>query len=553
MKNPYHERIPEPTLALGGRWAWLGVALFLAVIAIPPAWIVAESVWGNRGGAAVAPIAPVGESGFVARLRGWEESFERLPLFSRWRASDQARLVSRFGIGNARVVVGRDGWLHYRPDVETVVGKGPRYVEPDTVARSRTRESWNRPLPVVRSFAGQLAERGIALVLVPVPTKAMIHPETLGAVRSGSSGAILPPSWPSVISELRNTGVEVIDLAPLLSSLSRREDAFLRLDTHWTPIGMEKAAAAVGRHLRERGLAPSRESVAEEFRISRESRTHIGDLAEMLGMDQSARELFAEESVKVGRVLDAETGSPPASDSTSPMVLLGDSFVNIYEDPALGFVAEDEPDIGAGFSSHLAAEMGREFHVIAINGGGATGVRRDFASLPPEEVSRKKVVVWVFSARDLFLAELPGRRARIRWEEVAFRESGSSTLPARETKAEEEEDSADPIRVEATVRDRSMIDDPTTTPYSSAIYSVLLTDVSGGDERFEGGEAMVFLRAFRDRRPLPSSRLEKGKRYRFDLVPMPESGDVATVTRLDDFFRADLKPWFALEVEAVSR
>ena len=177
------------------------------------------------------------------------------------------------------------------------------------------------------------------------------------------------------------------------------------------------------------------------------------------------------------------------SDRGAAWVLLGDSFVNVYHDPALGFPEwETEEPIEAGFASHLSRHLDRPLHVIAMNGGGATGVRKAFAALPDNVVRSKEKVIWVLSARDLMLPEIPGRRAGIEWARVNFSDENSEE---KGTQAE--------VVVTGRLRERALIDDPKTTPYVSALYSILLDEIEIESGEFSKSEALVFLWAFRDR------------------------------------------------------
>ena len=74
---------------------------------------------------------------------------------------------------------------------------------------------------------------------------------------------------------------------------------------------------------------------------------------------------------------------------------MGDSFSNIYRRK------EMEWGEGAGLGEQLMLRLGVGVQIIAINGGGATAVREALAQRPAA-LSRKKVVVWACSARDLY-------------------------------------------------------------------------------------------------------------------------------------------------------
>ena len=82
-------------------------------------------------------------------------------------------------------------------------------------------------------------------------------------------------------------------------------------------------------------------------------------------------------------------------DDSSPVLLLGDSFTNIYRRKEMEWGA------GAGLGEQLMLRLNVGVQVIAINGGGATAVRETLAQ-KPAALTHKKVVVWACSARDLY-------------------------------------------------------------------------------------------------------------------------------------------------------
>ena len=384
-------------------------------------------------------------------------------------------------------------------------------------------------------------------------------------------GRATHPEWERLLRRLRDQGVEVADLVPALMELPGDEARYLRRDTHWTPRAMERAARLVAERVekrldgpdsREPGTAAAGGDVETVVRPVR--RSHLGDLVGMLDLPEGETP-FPPETVRLRRVREAGSGEPLASDSASPVVLLGDSFANVYEDPSLGFGVEGESVIGAGFPSHLAAALGRRLHVIARNGGGATAVRRAFARLPDEDLRAKRVVVWLLSARDLLLAERPARRAGIRWAPVTFASAEPDAAAVEPGPAASSAEPAEPaetaaLTVTATLARRSRIPDPTDTPYPTAIYSALFEDVAVevGDrsadpdalpETAAPEELYVFLWAFRDREMHPAAELQPGRRYRLELVPLSRHEPAGRATMLDDLFRGDLEPWFATGVE----
>lgn len=530
MKNPYADIVTEDKIRIGRRGLLVWIVVFILLLLIPGASLLDFKYRnGEIEGAGGAP-SPSTLRGWMTRLEGGAKN---LPLLEHWREVDQARLSRYLGAGNRRVLGGQKGWLYYRSDLDAVTGKGPYYEEPASVARERFEKSWQAPVPLIKAFAGELASRGIRLVIVPVPTKPMICREGLGLPPAGSPH----PEFSRVVEDLTAAGIEVVDLFRLLTTSPKEEERFLKQDTHWTPAMAEAAAREVALRVASAGSGGTLLLTRDET-VERKSQ---GDLVGMLDIGEQ-QQLFPLEGVSLRRVLREDTGEPLSPDPQSGVVVLGDSFVNIFEDPALGFGEEKEPSIGAGFSSHLAAALGQTVHTIAINGGGATGVRQAFAGLPDDQVRAKKTVIWVLSSRDLLLAEIPARRAGIEWRSVTFNQEKS---PGSES-------SRGVIEVIGTLREKSIIEDPAQTPYAAATYSTLFDGIErvGGNQP-EGTELNVFLWAFRERKLEPGARLEPGRTYRLRLVPLADHAEANRATRLDDFFRPELTPWFAVDFSEI--
>lgn len=454
------------------------------------------------------------------KLSSIEESFEEIPLFERMRKSDQKWLVESLGVGNSRVVVGNREWLHYRADIEAVTGKGPFYEEPPSVARAPGLQPWNRPGPVILEFHKQLQERGIELWIVPIPTKSMM------VSLEGESRTLMPEAYHELLAELEEAGLQVFDPTLLLSE----PGSYLQRDTHWTPEAMARVAKGLAAVVRgEEGKDADFENLDLEM---------TGDLTKMLSDDEFSG--WDPEKVVIARVVGDELENFGQSDPTSPWVLLGDSFVNVYDDPSLGFPQWSDERIGGGFAASFSRFAGQPMHTISVNGGGATGVRATFAALPDDVVRGKEKVLWVLSARDLMLSEIPGRRAGIRWDKVEFN---------REVSRDNESGSR--WTVEATLRQKSQIGDPETTPYDSAVFSTIFDQVEGFASELSDSEISVFLWAFRNRELEATADLVEGRRYRMSLVPFPVEGPLAQTTQLDDFFRTDLPRYFAESIEEI--
>ena len=516
MKNPYEHDWLEDEVCLGRKGQGISLALFLFLLVLPALTLLLPGFRPD-------PLVPARKS-LTDRLAALEKTAKTLPLFERWRRADQDLVTALVDAGNAKVFVGREGWLYYRPDLEAVTGKGPWHLEPPSVARERSTTNWQPPLPVIEDFAAQLARRNIRLVLVPVPTKAMACREGLGL----KSGVSPPLSWTPLANQLAGAGIGFVDLFPVIEARGPDSERFLKQDTHWTPGTMDAAAKAV-----TKVLAPG--SAVPEYETEALVRSSKGDLTGMLATGEAGHSEFPPETAELRMVVSAESGD--TSDSDGNLVLLGDSFVNVFDDPSLGFGDPGESTIGAGFASHLSAALGQPIQTIAINGGGATAVREAFAKLSAARLAKVKTVVWVLSSRDLLLPEIPARRAGIEWRPVTLPEPGAtpSTPPKTAAPATRE--------LIGTLRERSSIEDPTQTPYTEAVFSTVF-------EADDGSEHFVFFWAFRNRRLEPASALEPGRRYRLRISSFEENAAANRATRLDDLFRPDLAPAFAESFEA---
>jgi len=395
----------------------------------------------------------------------------------------------------AKGVLGRDQWLFYRPDLRYLVespphesrssgresapselgevgadsrrllrfrgsmrefnstnslprGKGKGEGE-SSISEESSRSPSPRPSPAGRGsqppnrshrenveraivrFRDQLKERGIALIVVPVPGKPSVYPDQVTCRAIGKQQDFQSPTR-KLIEALRREGVPTVDLFATFSS-ARSADRegktnaplYLARDTHWTPQGAQLAAQVVASQLHDLKLAPE---AAKEFQTQRVSVARWGDILYMMQIP-GLREAFPPEKVECDQVLDPALGLlvPTASDRPdtyrfpgqgTSVLVLGDSFCRIYQFPepqSLGDASattapgqKDESGTkrllpgSAGFISHLALALKSPVDAMVSDGGASTDVRRKL-STNPEILEGKKVVVWEFVERDIAL------------------------------------------------------------------------------------------------------------------------------------------------------
>ncbi|MFQ5526361.1 MAG: hypothetical protein ACE5GX_08885 [Thermoanaerobaculia bacterium] len=300
----------------------------------------------------------------------------------------QRLLTGLFGIGSEQAYVGRDGWLFFREDFEHVTGKG--FLEPKVLERARLDgERDADPIPAILQLRDDLARRGMRLVVVPTPVKPTVHPEYLDA---DSRGFIHNASFPDFVGRLESAGVSVFDPGPVLARLKRETRArlYLRTDTHWTPRAVDTVASALAELVTD---LVQWTSPPIQFRRRSASVQGRGDTAAMLGLrDPSV--LYPPERVEVATVL-LPTGTTWKPSPGAEVLILGDSFTNVYSDGDLGW------GTAAGLAEQLSFHLGRPVDRIAFNAGGASVSRRAFLAVQPARLEPKKLLIYQFAAREL--------------------------------------------------------------------------------------------------------------------------------------------------------
>jgi len=419
IQTPERERIAKIEIGqtdISPALAWLLVGAFLLTIALVPLIDLATGR-ATRSGVSLSTLAEVvptarregwlaGSHALLRQMHQFESGLEKGSFLSGALLPLTQRVLTALGVGNEKVYLGRAGgerWLYYAPDLRYVTGPG--FLDPATLRRRRLEgEEWEAaprpdPLPALVDFRRQLARRGIALIVMPAPVKPMIEPE--GLTRHGTPTLPLQnPSWPDFAARLRAAGIELFDPAPLLAVAKGRSGApqFLRTDTHWAPRAMDLVAGSLAERVRSLpGLSPA--TGAGYFRQA-QAVSNLGDLAVLLTLPAS-HPLKSAEKVTIQRVQTAE-GLPWKADPRAEVLLLGDSFTNIYSQSDLGW------GTGAGLAEQLAYHLGRPVDRLALNSGGAYTTRQRLAqelAAGNDRLAGKKVVIYELAARELAIGD----------------------------------------------------------------------------------------------------------------------------------------------------
>ena len=333
--------------------------------------------------------------GVLAAISGFELGLEDESLLGRTlRPPAQAVMTGWLGAGTERVYRGRDGWLFYRPDVEYVTGRG--FLEPaelrQRVAGASEWEAPPQPDPrlAIIHFQRDLASRGITLVVVPTPVKPGVHPEKLAMRYVDGAEVLQNPSYREFVEAIRREGVLVFDPADVLARERRTGAQYLASDTHWRPKAMEAVADRLADFIAQHVDLPL--SPNPGYRIDRREVRNTGDTLQMLDLGAETA-LYPQEAVWVRRVLEAD-GSPWRSSPEANVLVLGDSFSNIYALESMGW------GTSAGLVEHLSYALRRPVARLVQNDQAAFATRA-MLRRDPRRLDGKRVVVYQFAAREL--------------------------------------------------------------------------------------------------------------------------------------------------------
>jgi hypothetical protein len=379
------------------RWvpAYEGASVWNRLAEIPGQVSAAIDAEAGRGNTGVWKRALAANRATLSGLLAFENALEDESVLGRTLRPPAQRLLSSWaGAGNERVYVGREGWLFYRPDVEYLTGRG--FLDADVLRRRVAAASeltalpQPDPRPAILAFHRELQARGISLIVMPTPVKPGIHPEYLAAA-SPAGQPLQNPSYADFTSWLSSQGILLFDPAPILDAARQSGPQYLATDTHWRPEAMELVAGRLAAFITERVTLPA--MPAAGYTIEEREVTQHGDTLAMLDLPASQTSYAADRAV-ISRVLLPD-GSAWRSDRGADVLVLGDSFANIFSLASMGW------GDGAGLVEHVSYALNRPVDRIVQNDNGAWATREMLQRGGADRLGGKRVVVWQFAAREL--------------------------------------------------------------------------------------------------------------------------------------------------------
>ncbi len=591
--NPYPEEKETTVYAIGRGISLFVIVAFFLMVLVP---VVLDHLTrrggdGQRRAFWYEVFSPPGydpnqpdpaKKNIVSHLRWLEKGLESAPYAVAMRQGTQQWLTREYAEGSQKVFVGYDGWLYYNADLKALTGYGPLKQEPFSVMKDPALAKLPAAGDCIVQFAAQLKERGVKLLFVPVPLKPMIHGESiLGEVRRVTAPGEQPPymTHPDAAAFydwLRKQGVDVLDLTLDMAklrderknfyylestpdnreiareteeALKERKAAFLKQDTHWSYDAMLMVAGKISNHVKATYPDAFRPMDRKIVATDGAERSSMGELVKLLDVKRPG-ELFAPEQEFLRMVPEG------TEDRRAPMVLLGDSFVNIFHDPSIGFgpaegsVPKEDASkpMHAGLAQHLSKELNQPLDIIAQNGRGATGVRQELARRYDDEIRAKKLVIWVIAARDVLLSRTAAHQASIQWDYVRFnpnRGPDAADTPAGAPAP------GSSLVVEASLTLKSPNQEVNGTPYRDALHGAVyeITKVMEGE--LKETRVVGIQWTFKDKVMQPTASLTTGKKYRLTLVPWETKKELQGVNLEDQTDDYESPRYFVEKAEVV--
>jgi hypothetical protein len=279
---------------------------------------------------------------------------------------------------------GKDGWLFFRGEIDYLNGG-------DLASQPKDKN----PLPALMEFRSFLDRHGISLLFCVIPNKSDVYYEKLPVDAPKDPAAVINPWGRKFLSDLQKNGIEVIDLLPDFLAAKQedpknREALYQKHDTHWTLRGLQMAARRIAGRIQHYSWYGELEKGRIGYTLKDTVCSRPGDIVER--MPESERQAYPADLLAAQQVMNPDGKLYKASNPGAPVMLIGDSFTGVFE------LVDCK---AAGVGAHIAATTGVPVDIITSWGGGPL-VRDKMLRARKKDLSKKRLVVYMMVARDLY-------------------------------------------------------------------------------------------------------------------------------------------------------
>jgi hypothetical protein len=518
------------------RAKWIIMLCFILIIGIVPLIQLGKEIYLRE------PLIEFGIFQGITtndKVRSYEKAIENGSVIAKY-----ARLWLQFPLtcfgdqGNKKVVIGRDGWLFYRPSFDYATKPNSSFY------------GESRPFQAIIAFHQALKEQGVDLILLPVPGKSSIYPEYLSKRYKSIFDPAINIYADEFFQKVRDEGIKAIDPASILWKAKESQDKLLYLeqDTHWSPEGMKIVVRCLADTILSDGWA--KEASPKSYKTKQVEVRRYGDLYDMLDIPNSYG-FYQPKSIKTEKVIDSKTEEPCNCDEKSPIVLLGDSFVNIFTKAEMGWGEH------AGFAEHLSLKLNMPIDIIAINDGGATGSREQLARRP-NALEGKKLVIWQFPTRDLTNPETQWKIVNIPKPQKVVKRIEAPKLQKQKTiEVKKEESVIEPTKEEPKEKNLivtgkvmlvSNVPDPSKVAYSDCLTYIKYRIISVEQGEYNDNEIIAVFLGMKKSKLMPAAKFQIGEKHRLILDPLNKHQELSHFMQADDTNDYERTPYWVIDM-----
>ncbi len=209
-----------------------------------------------------------------------------------------------------KVLVGEDSWLFYFDDI------------PDYTGANNTPANVERCIAVLKRIDAWCKERDIQFVFAVGPNKSTIYSDYMPGYVKPADVTLLD----SLLERAAQEDLTVICPKQALLAHKDQQELYMRLDTHWSPLG--------SRFMLEQ-LLDALELPAQQIPLS-PTQTTVGDLQDMLAIGElGVNSVTADVPLAPGAAIEAVPNTKHLhmySENTAPFVCYRDSFTEALDE-----------------------------------------------------------------------------------------------------------------------------------------------------------------------------------------------------------------------------
>jgi alginate O-acetyltransferase complex protein AlgJ len=283
-----------------------------------------------------------------------------------------------------RAIVGLDQWLF-------------KYTEIRHLSELKDNsEKIDLAIQEIVNYQQNLAKNNVALLLLPIPPKALIHSEKF---QGGLTSEEAEKTYESIFKKLNEHKVQTVNLIPAMKKLkSNGLKLYCQQDSHFSPTACIEIAKIIKKEIKTQNWAAKLTKTNYKKQIQEIS--FEGDLVRTLDSKQKMKM----EKLNI-RFIENEN-HPPKENIDSPILLIGDSHCLIFHEGG------DMLARGGGLFEQISYEMMHPIDLIAVKGGGINIARLDLfrRCRSQQYLAKKKIIIWCFAASDFTEKE--------KWEKI---------------------------------------------------------------------------------------------------------------------------------------